>query len=142
MKRDLKALFEEYSLLSKSPQRTKLGRKIRAEKKKLVEKKNYVEIVYILRFLGDYEKDTVFGDLLKEHPDSSLFVMAFADPGMHSYNCAYETELQEYDNNDEYLKKDVELTFDTVLCEFLSKHVAKDDLDYVYELADSVVVRG
>ncbi len=136
MEKDLKALFEEYSLLPKSPQRTKLGRKIRAEKKKLIEKKDYAEIIHVLRFLGDYERDRLFLDLLKKQPSSSLFVIAFAGSEMHSYNQAYQAELLEYDNNEETLEKDVELIFDDVLCEFLSKHDTKEDFNYVYELAD------
>ena len=135
-KQDLKALFEKYNSLPKSPQRTKLGRKIRAEKKRLVEKRDYVGIIHILRFMGDYEKDRLFMDLLKNYPSSSLFVMAFADSEMNSYSRANEIEKSEHEDDEESLKKDVELTFDSMLCSFISSHGTKEDLSYVQELTD------
>ena len=135
-KQGLKALFQEYNSLPKSPQRTKLGRKIRAEKKRLVDECNYVDIIYILRFLGDYEKDRLFLDLLKGHPDSSLFVLAFANSDMHSYALASEMEKLDHDHDIEALQKDIELTFDEMLCKFLSVHGTKADFNFVQELAD------
>ena len=136
MKKDLKALFQEYNSLSKSPQRTGLGRKIQTEKKRLVDMKDYVEIIHILRFMGDYEKDRLFLELLKQHPNSSLFVLAFANSEMNSYEQAHMIETLEHDHNEEVLQKDIELTFDNVLCKFLSEHHTKDDLEYVHELTD------
>ena len=136
MKVEEKELFEKYYSLPKSPQRTKLGRKIRNEKRKLVEKRDYVGIIHILRFMGDYEKDRLLLDLLKGHPSSSLFVLAFASSEMNSYSRAYEMEKSEHDDDEEALRKDIELTLDTALCEFLSTHTAKDDFNYVQELTD------
>lgn len=133
---EVKKLFEEYNLLPKSPQRTKLGRKIRNEKRKLIEKRDYVGIIYILRFMGDYEKDRLFLDLLEDYPLSSLFVLAFANSEMNSYSRAYEMEKGEYEDDEEALRKDIELTLDTTLCKFLSAHDTKDDFNYVQELTD------
>lgn len=133
---DLKALFEKYNSLSKSPQRTKLGRKIRTEKKRLVEMRDYVGIIHILRFMGDYEKDNLLMDLLKLYPSSSLFVLAFAGSEMNSYSRANEIEKSEHEGDEEALKKDVELTFDSMLCSFISSHGTREDLSYVQELTD------
>ena len=136
MRTEVKELFEEYNSLPKSPQRTKLGRKIRNEKKRLIEKQDYVGIIHILRFMGDYEKDRLLLDLLKDYPLSSLFVLAFANSEMNSYSRAYEIEKSEHDDDEEALRKDVELTLDTALCKFLSAHNTKDDFNYVQELTD------
>ena len=133
---EVKKLFEEYNLLPKSPQRTKLGRKIRNEKRKLIKKRDYVGIIYILRFMGDYEKDRLFLDLLEDYPLSSLFVLAFANSEMNSYSRAYEMEKGEHEDDEEALRKDIELTLDTTLCKFLSAHDTKDDFNYVQELTD------
>ena len=136
MEEDLRNLFEEYTSLPKSPQRTKLGRKIRAEEKKLVEECDYVGIISIFRYLSDYEKDRLFLDLLERHQSSSLFVLAFADSGMHSYGRAYDLETEGCDDALEPLKEDIELIFDTTLCKFLSDHATEDDLRYAYKLSD------
>jgi hypothetical protein len=56
-----------------------LGRSISALKKKYVERENYVGILNISKYLDDYEKDVLLLELLKQYPDSSLFVLAFAD---------------------------------------------------------------
>ena len=66
---ELKNLIDEYNVLPKSRQRTRIGKVIRREKKKLVEDCNYVGIIYITQSMGDYEKDRLFLDLLKRHPD-------------------------------------------------------------------------
>ena len=136
MKNELKELFEKYNSLKKSPQRTKLGRKIRKAKKKLIENRDYVEIIHVLRFMGDFDRDRLFLDLLKLYPSSSLFVLAFAGSEMNSYSRANEIEEFEHENDEEGLRKDIELTLDTVLCEFLSIHDTKDDFNYVQELTD------
>ena len=128
----MKELFERYNSLPKSQQRTKLGRKIRNEKKKLVEKRDYAGIIHILRFMGDYEKDRLLLDLLKDYPASSLFVLAFAGSEMNSYSRAYEMEKTEHEDDEEALRKDIE----TALCQFLSTHDTKDDFNYVQELTD------
>ena len=133
---ELKKLFDEYNSLPKSPQRTKLGRKIRTEKKRLVEMRDYVGIIHILRFMGDYEKDSLLMDLLKLYPSSSLFVLAFAGSEMNSYSRANEIEKSEHEGDEEALKKDVELTFDSMLCSFISSHGTREDLSYVQELTD------
>ena len=134
MEKNLKKLFDEYNSLPKSPQRTELGKMIRDEKKKLIEKKNYVEMVYILQFMGEYEKDRLFLDLLSCYPDSSLFVLAFAETNMHSYLRACDIEKVCLD--DEFLREDVELTFDSILYDFLSSHNSEKDLEYVSRLID------
>lgn len=136
METEMKELFERYNSLPKSQQRTKLGRKIRNEKKKLVEKRDYAGIIHILRFMGDYEKDRLLLDLLKDYPASSLFVLAFAGSEMNSYSRAYEMEKTEHEDDEEALRKDIELTLDTALCQFLSTHDTKDDFNYVQELTD------
>lgn len=136
MKKNLKVLFQEYNSLPKSPQRTKLGRKIRNEKKRLVDEHNYVDIIYILRFLGDYEKDRLFLDLLKSQPDSSLFVLAFSNSDMHSYALASEMEKLDHDHDIEALQKDIKSTFDEMLCKFLSVHETKADFTFVLKLID------
>ena len=133
---NLKELFEMYNSIPNSPRRKKLGRIISARKQKYVDMQNYVGIIHIARYLGDYEKDRLFLALLKQHPDSSLFVLAFASSDMHSYKQAYKIETLDCDNDEDVLKKDIELTFDETLCKFLSYHDTKDDLDYVHELAD------
>ena len=133
---EVKKLFEEYNSLPKSPQRAKLGRKIRNEKKKLIEKRDYVGIIYILQFMGDYEIDRLLLDLLEDYPLSSLFVLAFANSEMNSYSRAYEMEKSEHEDDEEALRKDIELTLDTTLCKFLSTHDTKDDFNYVQELTD------
>ena len=135
MNKSLKDLFEEYNSLPKSPQRTRLGKKIRKEKKKLIEERNYVDIVYILRFMGDYEKDRFFMDLLESNPDSSLFILAFAGSEMNSYSRAYRINFGGEDD-EETLENDIELTLDRILCEFLSKHNTEEDFNYVKILTD------
>lgn len=133
---ELKNLIDEYNVLPKSRQRTRIGKVIRREKKKLVEDYNYVGIIYITQSMGDYEKDRLFLDLLKRHPDSSLFVLAFANSEMHSYDCAYKMENLDHDNDVEALRKDIELTFDSILCKFLSEHGTKSDFNFVQDLTD------
>lgn len=133
---DLKALFEEYNSLPKSPQRSVLGRKIRAEKKRLVDECNYVDIIYVLRFLGDYEKDRLLLDLLKNNPSSSLFVLAFAGSEMNSYSRANDIEKSKHKNDAKALKRDVVSTFDSMLCSFVSSHGSKEDFAYVKQLTD------
>jgi len=129
-------LYKKYnSLPSGSPLKKKLGITISNLKKKYIEKKNYVGILNISRYIGDYERDSLFQKLLKQHPDSSLFVLAFANSEMHSYKQAYQIETVQ-ENDDEALRKDIELTLDTALCKFLSAHSTKEDLNYVQELTD------
>ena len=101
METEMKELFERYNSLPKSQQRTKLGRKIRNEKRKLVEKRDYAGIIHILRFMGDYEKDRLLLDLLKDYPASSLFVLAFAGSEMNSYSRAYEMEKTEHEDDED-----------------------------------------
>ena len=132
----VKELLEKYNSLPNSPLKKRLGRIISAMKKKYVETGNYVGILNISRYLGDYEKDMLLCGLLKQHPTSSLFVLAFANSEMHSYNQAYKMETLDHDNDDEALRKDIELIFDTTLCKFLSAHETREDLEYVHELAD------
>lgn len=133
---EVKELLDNYNVMPKSRQRTKIGRILMDEKKKLVGEKNYVGIIYILQSMGDYEKDRLFLDLLKSQPDSSLFVLAFANSDMHSYALASEMEKLDHDHDIEALQKDIELTFDEMLCKFLSVHGTKSDLNFVQELAD------
>ena len=133
---EVKELRDNYNVMPKSRQRTKIGRILMDEKKKLVDEKNYVGIIYILQSMGDYEKDRLFLDLLKSQPDSSLFVLAFANSDMHSYALASEMENLDHDHDTEALQKDIELTFDEMLCKFLSVHGTKADLNFVQELAD------
>ena len=133
---EVKELLDNYNVMPKSRQRTKIGRILMDEKKKLVGEKNYVGIIYILQSMGDYEKDRLFLDLLKSQPDSSLFVLAFANSDMHSYALASEMENLDHDYDIEALQKDIELTFDEMLCKFLSVHGTKSDLNFVQELAD------
>jgi hypothetical protein len=90
---EVKELMDKYNVMPKSRQRTKISRIIRNEKKNLVEKKNYVGIIYITQSMGDYEKDRLFLDLLKSQPDSSLFVLAFANSDMHSYILASKWKI-------------------------------------------------
>jgi len=130
-------LYKKYnSLPSGSPLKKKLGIIISNLKKKYIEKKNYVGILNISRYIGDYERDYIFQRLLKQHPDSSLFVLAFANSEMHSYKQAYQIETLDHDNDEEALRKDIELTLDTALCKFLSNHNTKEDFNYVQELTD------
>lgn len=133
---EVKELMEKYNVMSKSRQRTKISRIIRNEKKNLVEKKNYVGIIYITQSMGDYEKDRLFLDLLKSQPDSYLFVLAFANSDMHSYTLASEMGSLEHDNDVWALQKNIELTFDEMLCKYLSIHGTKADFNFVQELAD------
>ena len=133
---EVKELLDNYNVMPKSRQRTKIGRILMDEKKRLVDEKNYVGIIYILQSMGDYEKDRLFLDLLKSQPDSSLFVLAFANSDMHSYALASEMENLDHDHDTEALQKDIELTFDEMLCKFLSVHGTKSDLNFVQELAD------
>jgi hypothetical protein len=133
---EVKELLDKYNVMPKSRRRTKIGRIIRDEKRRLVEKENYVGIIYITQSMGDYEKDRLFLDLLKSQPDSSLFVLAFANSDMHSYALASEMENLDHDYDIEALQKDIELTFDEMLCKFLSVHGTKADFNFVQELAD------
>ena len=133
---EVKELLDNYNVMPKSRQRTKIGRILMNEKKRFVDEKNYVGIIYILQSMGDYEKDRLFLDLLKSQPDSSLFVLAFANSDMHSYALASEMEKLDHDHDIEALQKDIELTFDEMLCKFLSVHGTKSDLNFVQELAD------
>ena len=133
---EVKELIDNYNVMPKSRQRTKIGRILMDEKKRFVDEKNYVGIIYILQSMGDYEKDRLFLDLLKSQPDSSLFVLAFANSDMHSYALASEMENLDHDHDTEALQKDIELTFDEMLCKFLSVHGTKADLNFVQELAD------
>ena len=133
---EVKELLDNYNVMPKSRQRTKIGRILMDEKKRFVDEKNYVGIIYILQSMGDYEKDRLFLDLLKGQPDSSLFVLAFANSDMHSYALASEMENLDHDHDTEALQKDIELTFDEMLCKFLSVHETKSDLNFVQELAD------
>lgn len=133
---EVKELLDNYNVMPKSRQRTKIGRILMDEKKRFVDEKNYVGIIYILQSMGDYEKDRLFLDLLKSQPDSSLFVLAFANSDMHSYALASEMENLDHDHDTEALQKDIELTFDEMLCKFLSVHGTKADLNFVQELAD------
>lgn len=133
---EVKELLDNYNVMPKSRQRTKIGRILMDEKKRFVDEKNYVGIIYILQSMGDYEKDRLFLDLLKSQPDSSLFVLAFANSDMHSYALASEMENLDHDHDTEALQKDIELTFDEMLCKFLSVHGTKSDLNFVQELAD------
>lgn len=133
---NFKELFDEYNSLPKSRQRSKLSRKIRREKRKIIENRDYVGIIDILRYLGDYEKDDLLWDLLNNQSDSSLFVLAFSTSGMHSYDRAYVIEKVEYDEDDDALREAVQSIFDAKLCDFLQKHSTKEDLIYVQELTD------
>ena len=132
----IKELIDKYYSMPKSQQRVRVGKIISREKENLVKKQNYVDILYIFRSLSEYEKDRLLLSLLKKNPDSSLFVLAFADLDMHSYKEAYKIETSAYDNDEEVLRKDIELTFDSILCKFISEHDLKEDLEYVHELAD------
>jgi len=132
----LKELFEMYNSLPNTPRKKKLSRIISAMKKKYVETENYVGILNMSRYLGDYEKDRLLLGLLKQHPTSSLFVLAFANSEMHSYEQAYQMETLDHDNDEEALRKDIELIFDITLCKFLSTHETREDLEFVHELAD------
>ena len=134
--RSLKDLFEEYFSLPKSPRRSRIGRIIRGEKRKLVETFNYVDIIYILRFLENYERDRLFLELLDMYPESSLFVLEFADSEMRSYTRAYENVKSEYKGDENLLRKNVEMNFDKHLCEFLNKYKSGEDLDYIQKLVD------
>jgi len=136
MKVNLKDLFEQYNSLPKSPERTKLGKKIRKEEKKLVDELDYVEIIYILQFLGDYDKDALLLDLINKHPESSLFVLSLTKNGMHSYTPARKIAMHEYENNEEAIDRDSRLIFDKKLCAFLSKYNSKQDCAYVRTLTD------
>jgi len=129
-------IIEKYNSIPNSPRKKKLGRIISAMKKKHVETRNYVGIINMSRYLGDYEKDMLLCGLLKQHPTSSLFVLAFTNSEMNSYKQAYKIGILDYDNDDEALRKDIELTFDNILCKFISVHNSKDDLEYVHELVD------
>jgi hypothetical protein len=133
---NLKEIFEEYNSLPKSPQRSNLSRKIRKVKQSFIKKLDYVGIIDMLRYLGDYEKDDLLWDLLNNHNDASLFVLAFSTSGMHSYDRAYMMEKDDHDEDEEALRNDVQLLFDEKLCAFLSEHQLKEDLTYVQELTD------
>ena len=132
----LRELFEMYNSLPNSPRKKKLGRVISAMKKRYIEMGRHVGILNMSRYLGDYEKDRLFLELLKQNPTSSLFVLAFANSEMHSYEQAYQMETLKHDNDQEALRKDVESVFDTTLCKFLSEHDRMEDLEYVHELVD------
>ena len=132
----VKELFEKYNSISNSPRKKRLGRIISAIKKKYVEIGNYVGILNISRYLDDYEKDRLFYSLLEQHPTSSLFVLAFADSEMHSYEHAYKMKTSGHNNDEEALRKDVQSTFNAVLCSFIREHNTKDDLDYFRALTD------
>lgn len=132
----IKDLLDKYYSMPKSQQRVMVGKILSREKENLVKKQNYVDILYIFRSLSEYEKDRLLLSLLKKNPDSSLFVLAFADLDMHSYKEAYKIETSDYDNDEEALRKDIELTFDSILCKFISEYDSKEDLEYVHELAD------
>jgi len=133
---EVKDLLDKYNAMPKSRRRTKIDRIIRDEKRRLVEKKNYVGIIYITQSMGDYEKDCLFLDILKSQPDSSLFVLAFANSDMHSYALASEMEKLDHDHDIEALQKDIESTFDEMLCKFLSVHETNADFNFVLKLID------
>ena len=133
---NLKEIFEEYNSLPKSPQRSNLSRKIRKVKQSFIKKLDYVGIIDMFRYLGDYEKDDLLWDLLNNHKDASLFVLAFSTSGMHSYDRAYMMEKDDHDEDEEALRNDVQLLFDEKLCAFLSEHQLMEDLTYVQELTD------
>lgn len=132
----VKELLEKYNSLPNTPLKKRLGRIISAMKKKYVETGNYVGILNMSRYLGDYEKDMLLCGLLKQHPTSSLFVLAFANSEMHSYDQAYKMEILDHDNDEEALGTDTKSIFDTILCRFLSLHETREDLEYVLELVD------
>lgn len=133
---DLKELFEKHDSLPKSPQRSKLSREIRKVKQNFIKELDYVGIIDMLRYLGDYEKGRLLLDLLNKHEDSSLFVLAFSTSNMRFYKQLYEEEKSKYDGDEEALCTDVRLIFDEKLCAFLSKHGEDEDLAYVQKLTD------
>lgn len=130
----IKDLIQKYRIMSESQQRTRVAEIIENEKRMLVEKQDYVGILYILQVITDYEKNALFKQLLDRYPDSSLFVLAFGSSDMDSYSRAYQIETLE--NDEEALSDDVELTMDSMLCRFLSSHHTKDDLNYINTLID------
>jgi len=133
---ELKEIFEEYNSLPKSPQRSKLSRKIREIKQNFIKKLDYVGIIDMLRYLGDYEKDRLLLDLWNKHKDSSLFVLAFSTSNMRCYKEVYDEEKNKYGGDEEALCIDVRLIFDEKLCVFLSEYGEDEDLAYVQELTD------
>ena len=129
-------LINKYSTLPKSKQRKQFGRIVSYEKRKLIEKQNYVGILYLSRFMGDYEKNRLFLKMLEKHPNDSLFVLGFANLDMDSYARAYGIKKRDYDGDENALRKDVESNFDSVLCDYLLLHYTKDDVHFIQELID------
>lgn len=112
------------------------ARKIKREEEKIIKNKNYVEAIHILRLLGDYGKDEFFLRFLDAYPDSSLFVLGFANFGSDSHERAYSMLIDEYDGDEDLLKKDVEMTFDDRLCDYLGVYHSEEDCRYVQFLTD------
>ena len=133
---EIKKMLDLYLSLPKSQERTKLGKAVRSLLRRLIKNGDYVGIIHIIPSLGDYEKDRLFSELLERRPESSLFVLAFADADMHCYDKANKIEHRDGDFDEEALRKDVELTFDTTLCQYLSRHSDDKALNYVQFLTD------
>lgn len=118
-------------------ERTKLLMKISAAKRLLVDKHDYVGIVYIIRFLDYKDRDLLFTRFLCRHPEDFLFIMAFADAESSSYEEAEEIAETAYEENIYAIKEEVEKEKDRILCLFLDQYDSeKEDLQYVYDILD------
>lgn len=118
-------------------ERTKLLIKVSAQKRLLVDKCNYVGIVYIIRFLDYKTRNRLFNEFLSRYPGDFLFVMAFADAESSSYEEAEEIADTAYEENIYAIKEEVEKEKDRILCLFLDQYDSeKEDLQYVYDILD------
>ena len=117
-------------------ERTKLLIRISAAKRLLVDRRDYVGIVYIIRFLDYRNRDLLFTRFLSRHPEDFLFVMAFADLESSSYEEAEEIAETAYEENIYAIKEDTLKEKDRILCLFLDEYDSKEDLQYVHDMIE------
>lgn len=131
----LKQYLSELEKINK--ERIRLIIKVSATKKMLVDKRNYVGILYIIRFLDCTDRDRLFAGFLSRHPEDFLFVMAFADSESSSYEEAEEIAETAYEEDIYAIKDDMMKEKDRILCLFLDEYNNKEDLQYVYDMIES-----
>ncbi len=120
-------------------ERRKLLKKISATKTLLVDSRNYVGIVYNIRFLDYVDRDLLFTEFLYRHPEDFLFVMAFANTESSSYYEAEEIAETAYEENIYAIMDEVKKERDRILCLFLDQYDSEvENLQYVYDIIDEL----
>ena len=130
----LKRLLDQLHTLN--VKRSKCVTNIARAKRSLIERCNYVGIIYISRFLDSFKRDTLFIRFLERYPEEYLFVLAFADSESDSYRQAEEIADMAYEQNINDIREETDKVQDEHLCSFLSEYSAKEDLEWVLNLIE------